>query len=402
MPDRPGREIALGVGAGIAAYKIPELVRLLVRSGVGVTVLLTRNAEQFVTPLTLQTLSGRAVVRDLYDLSAGGDVEHVALTRRIDLLLVAPATAAVLARFAHGLALDFLSTFFLAARCPVLVAPSMNTRMLHHPATQANLALLRERGVRILDPESGELACGEEGEGRLPDPERIASVVRRSLERRAFWERHTVLVTAGPTREHLDPVRVVTNPSTGRMGYATAEEAVIRGARVILVTGPTDRPVPAGAEVVRVVSTEQMRRAVLEALPRATIMIKAAAPSDLRPSRPSDSKSPKSELPDSIPVEPTSDILSEVGRRKGDRFLVGFAAETTGLVDRGRRKLQEKNLDLVVANEVGRSDTGFGSDTDRAVFLGRDGSVEELPLMTKRELAARLLDRIERTLGSEP
>ena len=237
MPDSTSREIVLGITGGIGAYKAVEIIRLLVKSDVGVTAILTRNAEAFVTPLTIQTLSGRPVIRDLYDLSVGGDIEHIALSRRISLLVVAPATAGTLARFAHGLAQDFLSTFFLAVACPVLVAPSMNTRMLQNPATLENLAVLRARGVRVMEPDAGSLACGEEGSGRLPEPGRIVSEILRHLDRRAFWSGQTVLVTAGPTREFLDPTRTLTNPSTGRMGYAVAEEAALRGARVILVSG---------------------------------------------------------------------------------------------------------------------------------------------------------------------
>jgi len=402
MPDRPVREIALGVSGGIGAYKVPELVRLLVKADVGVHVILTRNAENFVTPLTLQVLSGRPVIRDLYDLSGGVDVEHIALSRRIGLLAVAPATASVLARFAHGLALDFLSTFFLAVECPVLVAPSMNTRMLLHPATRENLAILRARGVRVMEPGVGALACGEEGSGRLPAPGEIFEEIVRQLDRREFWTRQTVLVTAGPTREYLDPARVITNPSTGKMGYAVAEEAVLRGARVLLVSGPSMLPDPWGAEVVRVETTEEMRRAVLEALPGVTVVVKAAAPADFRPRHASSEKAPKGDLPSTLAIEPTPDILAEIGSRKEGRYLVGFTAATTGLLDAARAKLRQKHLDLVVANEIGKPDAGFGSDTNRVVLLAPDGTAEALPLLSKREVAARLLDRIEADRAKAP
>ena len=394
MSDSPAREIALGVSGGIGAYKTPELVRELVRSGVTVTAILTKNAEAFVTPLTLQTLTGRPVIRDLYDLSAGADVEHIALSRRIGLLAVAPATAATLARFAQGLAVDFLSTFFLAVPCPVLVAPSMNTRMLLHPATQANLSLLRGRGVRVLEPAIGELACGEHGSGRLPEPHDIAVEVLRLLDRRDTWSRETVLVTAGPTREYLDPARVLTNPSSGRMGFAVAEEAVLRGARVVLISGPTQLPDPWGVEVVRVESTEQMRSAVLEALSRATVVIKAAAPADFRPLHPSEEKSPKQSIT-RLELEPTPDILSEISRLKNGKRVVGFCAGTADYLEAARRKMMEKQLDLVVANRVDEPGSGFGADANRVVFLGSDGSEEKLPLLSKREVATRLLDRIE-------
>jgi len=402
MPDKPVREIALGVSGGIGAYKAPELVRLLVKADVGVHVILTRNAENFVTPMTLQVLSGRPVIRDLYDLSGGGDVEHIALSRRIGLLAVAPATASVLARFAHGLALDFLSTFFLAVECPVLVAPSMNTRMLLHPATRENLAILRARGVRVMEPGVGALACGEEGSGRLPEPEEIFEEIVRQMGRREFWTRQTVLVTAGPTREYLDPARVISNPSTGKMGYAVAEEAVLRGARVILVSGPSMLSDPWGAEVVRVETTEEMRRAVLEALPGVTVVVKAAAPADFRPRHPSPEKGPKGDLPSSLAIEPTPDILAEIGSRKEGRYLVGFTAATTNLLEAARTKLREKHLDLVVANEIGKPDAGFGSNTNRVVLVAPDGAAEPLPLLSKREVAVRLLDRIEADRAKAP
>jgi phosphopantothenoylcysteine decarboxylase / phosphopantothenate---cysteine ligase len=398
MPDNPPREIALGVSGGIGAAKVPELVRLLVKADIGVHVILTKNAESFVTPMTLQVLSGRPVIREMYDLSTGADIEHIALGRNIALLAVAPATASLLARFAHGLALDFLATFYLAAACPVLVAPSMNTRMLLHPATRENLALLRSRGVRILEPDAGALACGEEGAGRLPEPSRIAEEILRQLDLRAFWARQTVLVTAGPTREYLDPARVVTNPSTGKMGFAVAEEAVLRGARTVLVSGPSALPDPWGAEMIRVETTEEMHRAVLEALPRATVVIKAAAPADFRPAHPSREKAPKGSLPATLELEPTVDILSEIGRRKEGRFLVGFSAGTGDLLEQARTKMRQKSLDLVVANAVGGADAGFGADTNRVLLVAPEGE-EALPLLSKREVAVRLLDRIERELA---
>jgi phosphopantothenoylcysteine decarboxylase/phosphopantothenate--cysteine ligase len=396
MPDKAHREIALGVTGGIGAYKVPDLVRLLVKAEVGVHVILTRNAESFVTPLTLQVLSGHPVIREMYDLTAGADIEHIALGRRIGLLAVAPATASVLARFAHGLAPDFLSTFFLGVACPVLVAPSMNTRMLLHPATQHNLALLRSRGVRILEPDSGALACGEEGSGRLPPPEQIAGEILRQLDRGDFWSRQSVLVTAGPTREFIDPARVITNPSTGKMGFAVAQEAALRGAQVVLVSGPSLLPDPWGAEVLRVETTEEMRAVVLQRLSAATIVIKAAAPADFRPAHPSIRKTPKETHSGRLELEPTPDILAEVGLGKMGRFVVGFTAATENLVESARQKMRDKNLDLMVANEVGRPDAGFGSDTNRVILVPPDGPEEPLPLLSKREVAVRLLDRIER------
>ena len=391
MKDKGAREIALGVTGGIAAYKAAEVVRLLARAAVGVTVILTRNAESFITPLTLQALSGRRVIRDMHDLSEGGDIEHITLSRNIGLLAVVPATASTLARFAQGFSEDFLSAFFLAVSCPVLVAPSMNSRMYRHPATQQNLAVLRGRGVRVLEPDTGSLACGEEGIGRLPDPEKIVSEILRILGRREFWSRQTVLVTAGPTREFLDPMRILTNPSTGRMGYAVAEEAAIRGAGVILVSGPSALPEPWGAKMIRVEATEEMRARRLKR--------EAAeeAPADFRPVESSREKTPKGSL--SLALEPTPDILAEIGARKEGRYLVGFAAETGEIRARALAKLREKNLDLVVANQVGRPDSGFASETNQVTFLSARGEEESLPLLSKREVAVRLLDRIEATIA---
>jgi phosphopantothenoylcysteine decarboxylase / phosphopantothenate---cysteine ligase len=394
MSNKNAPEIALGISGGIGAYKTPELVRALVHAGVGVTAILTKNAEAFVTPLTLQTVTGRLVIRDLYDLSAGGDVEHIDLARRISVLAVAPATAATLARFAHGLAQDFLSTFFLAVTCPVLVAPSMNTRMLEHPATRDNLSLLRSRGVQVLEPGSGELACGEVGRGRLPDIALLVREIVRLTERRQSWAGETVLVTAGPTREYLDPARVLTNPSSGRMGYAVAEEALSRGATVLLVSGPSALPAPAGAELIRVETTEQMRVAVLEALPRATVVVKAAAPADFRPTRVSSEKAPKAQHL-RLDLEPTPDILAEIAQKRNGQVVVGFSTGTGDYREAARRKLREKHLDLVLANPIDRPGAGFGSETNEGAMIAADGVEEDLPSLSKREMAGRLLDRVE-------
>jgi len=405
-------QVVLGVSGGIAAYKAAEIVRGLRRDGADVTVVMTRNACRFITPLTLQTLSGRRVITSHFDpvTTEEGDVEHVELSRGCDVLLIAPATANVLAKMAAGIADDFLTTFCLAVAAPVVVAPAMNTRMWRHPSVAQNLATLRARGVIVVEPEFGPLASPGEGEGvgRLADPDRV---IRAALD--AARERgpapgtpaagrlsgRGVLVTAGPTREPLDPVRYISNPSTGRMGYEIASAAVRCGARVVLVSGPTHLADPPGATTLRVATAEQMRRAVLDHLDGIDVVIKCAAVSDFRPAAPVDRKVKKTEAPRAVQLEPTPDILAELGRKKGKRFLVGFAAETEDLVANARRKLGEKNLDLIVANSVAGPDGAFGSSTNEVILLDPHGSELRWPAMSKREVADRLMGVIEERIG---
>ncbi len=405
------REVVLGVTGGIAAYKAAEIVRGLVREGAGVTVVMTGHAREFITPLTLQTLSGRRVIAEHFDpvgASDPADVEHVGLARSCGLLLVAPATANVLAKMAAGIADDFLTTFHLAVSCPILVAPAMNTRMWEHAAVQENLARLRARGVQVVGPEEGPLASRGEGSGigRLAAPEAIVSramallAIEEAGARGASLTGRTVLVTAGPTREDLDPVRTLTNPSTGRMGYAVAEAARDLGAGVVLISGPTHLPDPAGVTTVRVKSADQMREAVLRHLPGASIVVKAAAVSDFRPAAREAEKVKKGSAPRTIALEPTPDILAEVGRAKGERFLVGFAAETEDLAGNARRKLSEKNLDLIVANSVADGAEGaFGSDLNEVVVIDRWGAEERWPRMSKADVARRLMGLVARSLA---
>ena len=410
-------EVVLGVTGGIAAYKAAEIVRGLKREGAAVTVLMTAHAREFITPLTLRTLSGRPVIAETFARSVESsaavadprsdpeDVEHIGLARRCDLFLVAPATANVLARLASGIADDFLTTFYLALTCPVAIAPAMNSRMWEHPAVQENTARLRSRGVHLIGPEFGQLASAGEGEGmgRLAAPEQI---VRRCLEIAGAGgpssASHSggalagkkILVTAGPTREELDPVRFLSNPSTGKMGFAVAEAARDLGAEVVLVSGPTHLPDPAGVTTLRVTSAEQMRRAVMDQLGGAHVVVKAAAVSDFRPVLRSAVKVKKSAAPAELALQRTPDILEEIGRRKGKRYLVGFAAETDHLVANARKKLNAKKLDLVVANSVAADGAGggaFGSDTSQVTVLSRGGRPQRWPEMTKREAAARLM-----------
>ncbi|HXF04947.1 MAG TPA: bifunctional phosphopantothenoylcysteine decarboxylase/phosphopantothenate--cysteine ligase CoaBC [Blastocatellia bacterium] len=392
-------KIILGVTGCIAAYKAAEVLRQLQQRGAEVRVIMTRHACEFVRPLTFEALSRSPVVTDMFAPGLNLPVKHIELARWADLLLVAPATANTLAKFAHGLADDFLSTVYLAFQHPVVVAPAMDQEMWLHPITQENIERLRHRGVVIIEPESGYLASGIVGEGRLADPVVIADRVMdvlSSRQRERDFVGQRVLVTAGPTCEDIDPVRFISNRSSGKMGYALAEAALRRGAQVTLITGPTSLVPPPGAEVVRVRRAQEMYEAVLRHVEAATIVIKAAAVADYRPASTQPTKLKKGTARLLLELEPTTDILAELGKRKGSRILVGFAAETENLIENGREKLQRKNLDLIVVNDVSREDAGFGSDFNAALLIDRSGSVVELPLMSKREMAERILDHVKR------
>jgi phosphopantothenoylcysteine decarboxylase/phosphopantothenate--cysteine ligase len=397
------RRILLAVTGGIAAYKTPELARTLRRAGFGVRCALTREAARFVSPLVLQTLSGHAVRSELFDPAEEGEIDHVALADWAELVLVAPATAHTLARMAHGLADDLVSTLLLATRAPVLVAPAMNVNMWNHPATRANLATLRERGVRVVGPDTGFLACGWEGEGRMVEPEVLLGAAEAALVAPTLAGT-CVLVTAGGTREAIDPVRVLGNRSSGRMGFAVAAEAARRGAEVVLVAAPSALATPWGVRRVDVESALEMRDAVLGALPRADVVVMAAAVADFRPARPLAEKIRKQDLGPTAGLQlelvRNPDILAEVGERKGARIVVGFAAESGDPVAAARGKLERKRCDLVVANDVTREGAGFDVDTNAVVFVWPGGETEELPLLPKREVAAQLLDRVEKLRGS--
>ncbi|HKJ23668.1 MAG TPA: bifunctional phosphopantothenoylcysteine decarboxylase/phosphopantothenate--cysteine ligase CoaBC [Myxococcota bacterium] len=393
------RRILLVVSGGIAAYKTPELVRALRRAGHEVRCVVTRAAREFVAPLALQTVSGQRVRGELFDATEEGEIDHVALADWAELVVVAPATADLLAKMAHGLADDLASTLLLATRAELLVAPAMNVNMWQHPATQANVATLRSRGVHLVGPEAGFLACGWEGEGRMSDPETIAGAVGLRLGPRTLAGRR-VIVTAGGTREAIDPVRAITNRSSGKMGFAIAAEAARRGASVVLVAGPSAQPTPPGVERVDVESALEMRAAVFERLDGADLVVKAAAVADFRPATPSDRKIKKEALADdaapTLALVRNPDILAEVSRAPGERIVVGFAAESEDLVAAARRKLERKGCDLIVANDVSREGAGFDADTNAVVLVWPGGEVEELPLLSKAEVAAQLLDRVEK------
>ncbi len=393
------RRVLLAVTGGIAAYKAPELVRALTRAGCVVRCAMTPAAREFVTPLVLQTLSGERVATELFDLTQESEIGHIALADWAELLIVAPATANTLAKLAHGLADDPVSTLALATRAPILVAPAMNVNMWRHAATQQNLEILRARGVSCIGPDSGELACGWDGEGRMSDPLAIANAAALAFGTEGLAG-EVVLVTAGGTREAVDAVRYLGNRSSGKMGFAIAREAARRGAEVILVAGPSAVETPPGVRRVDVESASEMRDAVFSELDRATIVVKAAAVADFRPAAAEQRKIKKENLPEgrgvTLDLVQNADILAEVCRVKGDRIVVGFAAESHDLIEAARRKLSRKGCDLIVANDITRQGAGFDADDNVVVFVWPAGEIEELPPMSKSDVAAQLLDRMEK------
>ncbi|MBI3456418.1 MAG: bifunctional phosphopantothenoylcysteine decarboxylase/phosphopantothenate--cysteine ligase CoaBC [Candidatus Rokubacteria bacterium] len=390
-----GRELVLGVTGSIAAYKAAYLCRELRRLGAGVTVVMTEHARAFVSPLTFRTLSGRPVLWNLFDPQEPAAVEHVALAERADLVVIAPATANALARAALGLADDFLGTLLLASRAPLLLAPAMDGEMWQHPTVQAHVAALRARGATVMEPDHGELASGLTGTGRFPEVADIVEVATRLVWPKRDLLGDHVLVTAGPTREPVDPVRYLSNRSSGRMGYALATQALRRGAEVTLVTGPTTLTPPPGARVIPVRTAEEMREAVLHAVRSATIVIKAAAVADYQVAAPAATKIRSRQEGLTLTLTPTPDILQELGRMKGHRFLVGFAAETTDLAASARAKLETKGVDLMVANDVSRPGIGFDAQENEVVMLDRWGGLVELGRRPKLEIADAVLDRVQ-------
>jgi phosphopantothenoylcysteine decarboxylase/phosphopantothenate--cysteine ligase len=395
-------KVALGVTGGIAAYKAAELVRLLQDRGVRVQVVMTRAAQEFVRPLTFAALSGEKVITDLFGAGAeepniDSAVEHIAVAQAIDALVVAPATADVIAKFAHGEANDFLTTLFLATTAPVIVAPAMNVNMWDNAATQANVQTLKDRGVTIVEPDSGYLACGMVGAGRLAANETIVLAVLKALKAEQDLAGETVLVTAGPTREPIDPVRYIGNRSSGKMGYALAEAALRRGAKVILISGPTALKPPSSAEVIQVQTAQQMRDAVMAHFDGATVVIKAAAVADFTV-RAADEKI-KRKGPMTLELEPTIDILAELGAKKGSRIVIGFAAETSDVLANAREKLESKSLDAIVLNDVSQPGIGFDSERNAVTILTHSGS-EAVPETSKWEVAHRVLDAVVKVKAS--
>jgi phosphopantothenoylcysteine decarboxylase / phosphopantothenate---cysteine ligase len=386
--------VALGVTGCIAAYKAVEVLRGLQKRGAGVRVVMTRHATEFVGPLTFQSISGFPVIQEMFAPTDDPEIKHIQLAQTIDLLLVAPATANALAKFASGIADDFLSTLYISTTAPVLVAPAMNVEMWAHPATRENVLRLRERGVHFIDPEEGYLACRTVGAGRLAEP---ADIVQRAYDVMSVGaspkdlRSERVLITAGPTQEAIDPVRFLSNRSSGKMGFAVAEAALARGAEVTLITGPVSIPTPDGARTISVRSAAEMYQAVKDNLDQATIVVMAAAVADYRPASIRRQKIKKNGSSLVLDLEPTDDILAAVGREAGSRVVIGFAAETENVVENATKKLNEKRADLIVANDVSAPDSGFDVDNNRIALVSSEGVVE-LPLLSKREAAARIID----------
>jgi phosphopantothenoylcysteine decarboxylase / phosphopantothenate---cysteine ligase len=385
--------LVLGVTGGIACYKAVELVRLLVRDGFAVQVIMTRGAMEFVTPLTFQTLSGKPVASETFNLTQESEIGHINLADSADLFVIAPATANVIGKMAGGIADDLLTTVLLATQAPVLIAPAMNIHMYENPLVQENIRKLRRVGYHFIEPAEGYLACGYEGKGRLPDPEKIFETIKNLLKKKDLaGERF--LITAGPSREPLDPVRYISNRSSGKMGYALARAALSRGAEVVLVSGPTALEPPSGARTIAVTSAAEMRRAVLGEFPRCTAVIMAAAVGDYHPAEIAPRKIKRAKGPLELRLEPNPDILKELGAQKNGKLVVGFAAETEELTTNATKKLRAKNLDMIVANDVTQEGSGFDGDTNIATIIDRSGASFSLPLMSKSELADRIYDHL--------
>lgn len=387
-----GKKILLAVTGGIAAYKSAELIRLFIKNDAQVKVLMTKNAQEFITPLTLQTLSSHPVYRETFSLIKDFDIAHIALAQEADILVIAPATANIIGKIAAGLADDLLTTVVMATKAPVLICPSMNTNMYENVIVRENIQKLTSRGYHMMEADSGELACKSEGVGRLPELSDIVEEVKSILTEKDLVG-ETVLVTAGPTREPLDPVRFITNYSSGKMGYALASRARRRGASVILISGPTVLSVPRGVTYVPVSTAVEMRHAVMKNLKQSTIVIKSAAVADYRPSVCADAKIKKKDGPWTLYLERNPDIIAEIGKKKKERILIGFAMESEDLIKNAKAKMLAKNMDLIVANDVKQKDAGFQSDTNIVKILDRDGGIEELPVMDKMDVADRILDR---------
>jgi phosphopantothenoylcysteine decarboxylase/phosphopantothenate--cysteine ligase len=393
-----GKKVVLGVTGGIAAYKGAEFVRLLVKEEVGVYVVMTQNAQKFIAPLTFQTLSGNPVVTDPFTLLEEAQIGHIALADLAELVVILPATANIIGKIANGIADDFLSTMVMATKAPVLFVPSMNVNMWENKALQKNIQTLLQGGYHLLEPGEGELACHWYGKGRLPELNEVVEKMEDLLSPKDL-KGEKILITGGPTQEPIDPVRFITNRSSGKMGYALAKMARRRGAEVILVSGPTSLPLPRrDMKGVWVRTAEEMRKAVFKNLEGSSVVIKAAAVSDFRPKVMSQKKIKKGDSNSTLTLERTKDILEELGKRKGNRILVGFAAETENLMANAKKKLQEKNLDFIVVNDVAHPGSGFAGDTNQVKILYSSGQVKDLPLMTKEEVSQYILDDVVKLL----
>lgn len=389
-------KVLLGISSSIAAFKSIDILRGLIKEGIEVQCIMTKNSLNLISPLTLEILSRNKVIVDIFEKSGTGEITHIDITKNADLLLVAPATANIIAKFANGIADDALSTVFLACRCPVLIAPAMHSQMFLHPATQKNIETLKSMGVEFIGPYEGDLASGEKGIGRMAEPEQIVEKVMRMIRVKTLKGKK-FLVTAGPTYERIDPVRIITNPSSGKMGYAIAEEILRRGGEVILISGPTYLKAPMEAEIVRVESTEEMRNEVKRNFEKVDVVVMAGAPADFKPKKPLHEKAKKETL-ESIELEKTPDILEEIKKIKGEKLIVGFSAETSELEENAKKKMIAKGMDIVVANNVLRKDVGFGSDFNEVLILDKEGNKISTGIKSKREIAILIVDLIENKL----
>ncbi|MGC8900819.1 MAG: bifunctional phosphopantothenoylcysteine decarboxylase/phosphopantothenate--cysteine ligase CoaBC [bacterium] len=394
------KQILLGVTGGIAAYKALELVRLLTKQNAVVNVVMTKNAEQFIGKVSFQTLSGNPVLTDTFDLSSGAEIKHISLPDNASIAVIAPATANFIGKLAHGIADDLLSTMMLAMTKPVLIAPSMNVHMYNNPIVQDNINKLKRYGYHFIEPNEGWLACGYEGKGRLAEPEQIVEEIESLLTIKDLKGK-TILVSAGPTREYIDPVRFISNPSSGKMGYAIARAARMRGADVILVSGKVNIKPPYGVKYIEVESAKQMFEQISGLADRVDCIIMSSAVSDFTPSKTNQQKIKKTMEYLDIRLERTQDIISSVAKNKGNKIIVGFAAETENIEHYAKEKLIQKNLDMIVANNVTEKGSGFGADTNKALIVFREGTVEDIPLMRKVDLADVILDRVSRLFGSK-
>jgi len=392
-------KIALGVSSSISIYKVCEIIRHFQERKFDIQVIMTKNSTHFISPLLFSALSGQKAIVDPFEQESSATIAHVSLAQEISLLCVAPATANIIGKFSSGVADDFLSTFFQTARCPVLIAPAMNEAMYFHRPTQANIQRLKAMGVNFVEPEKGYLACQEEGWGRLASPEKIVEEGLKLIKKSKSLKGKSILITAGPTREYLDPVRFISNRSSGKMGYELAEEALSRGAEVILVSGPTQLIPPLKAELKSVQSAEEMEKEVRKCFPRVDAVIMAAAVSDFKFLNVSPQKVKKKELTKKTELVPTPDILGVLGKKKASQVLVGFAAETENIVKNAQEKMKEKGLDLIVANDVTKQDTGFDSDFNQVIIIDHEGKVVETEKMSKREISQIIFDKIEDIVG---
>lgn len=393
-----GKTVLIGVTGGIAAYKIPNLVSMLIKAHADVHVLMTEAAAKFITQITFETLTGNKCIIDTFDRNFEFNVAHVSLAKKADIFMIAPATANTISKVAHGIADNMLTTTFLAATCPKIIVPAMNTAMLENPITQDNLALCQKYGMKIIDSDSGHLACGDNGKGKMPEPSQLFEVIQNELLYTKDLTGNKILVTAGPTQEAIDPVRYITNHSTGKMGYAIAKVAAARGADVTLVSGPVNLNCPPGVNLINITSAEEMFKAVKQKAIQSDIIIKAAAVADYKPAVIAENKIKKSENDASIKLDRTNDILSYLGQnKKSGQFLCGFSMETENMLENSKAKLEKKNLDMIVANNLKVKGAGFGTDTNIVTIITKD-KIEELPVMSKEEVADQLLTKINNSL----